>query len=335
MQHKNSTNGTSNRHWEIHPKVDSFTFERFAGCMADIAESVKVVNERCFQRRLTIHSFDKAARDVSVAIRKVLLDGGGYLFKECVEPRLHPLRDPKRRRRKGLRPDVLVEKHGGMSIDYTVGESEDQKTFTAPAYEHRTVVNPLYGLLRMGKEQYRLDDPFDLSAEPIKYGRWLNLQVLQVGDAVLSAERILQLLANYEGAHVESNQMTRFNASGPIDVKLPDRKDELYRKGTWITFGGVSYLHIFALLVGVYLVNMTKETLKRCPEETSKRLHIAHLSESILQSPSRIASPTLDLKKGFNMGMVFHNTGDPNNPIELVGDLKNPGITTIQVPGWK
>ena len=129
-----------------------------------------------------------------------------------------------------------------MSIDYTLGESEEHRTYDAPAYKHRTVVNPLYGLRRVGKEQYQLDDPFDLSRQPIKYGQWMHIKVLQVGDAVLSAERILQLLANYEGAHVESNQMTRLNASSPFDMKLPDRKDDFYRKGTWITFGGVSYL---------------------------------------------------------------------------------------------
>ena len=108
-----------------------------------------------------------------------------------------------------------------MSIGYTLGESEEQRTYDAPAYEHRTVVNPLYGLRRIGKEQYQMDDPFDLSRQPIKYGQWMNIKVLQVGDTVLSAERILQLLANYEGAHVESNQMTRLNASSPVDMKLP------------------------------------------------------------------------------------------------------------------
>ena len=227
---------------------------------------------------------------------------------------------------------MLVERIGGMSVGYTVGDSDEQKTFEAPAYEHRTVVNPLYGLRRTGKEQYQLDDPFDWAGQPLKYGRWMNLKVLQVGDAVLTAERILQLLANYEGAHVETDEMTRNNASLPVDVKLPDDRDELYRKGSWVTFGGVSYLHIFALLVGVYLVNMTRETLMRFPEETKKRFHIAHLLDSILQSPSRIASPTLLLNKGFNTGMVFQSTGDS---FELVGDYGNPGMTKIQIPGWE
>ena len=324
-------NRNLNRHWEIQSELDGFVFERFAVCLADIAESVRVVNEMCLQGQFKVHSFDRAARDISVAIRKVMLDGGGYLFKTCVHPTLHPLKDPKRRPKKGLRPDFLVEKIGGMSIGYTVGESEEERTFAVPAYEHRTVVNPLYGLRRTGKEQYQLDDPFDFSLQPIRYGRWMNFKVLQVGDAVLSAERILQLLANYEGAHVESNQLTRLNASSPVDMKLPDHKDELYRKGTWIAFGGVSYLHIFTLLVGIYLVNMMKETLMRVPVDTVKRLHITHLLDPILESPSRIATPRLLLKKGFNMGMVLQSTGDS---FELVGNHEKPGITTIQIPGW-
>ena len=103
----------------------------------------------------------------------------------------------------------------------------------------------------------------------------------------------------------------------------------MYRKGTWITFGGVSYLHIFTLLVGIYLVNMMKETLKRVPEETGNRLRITQMPGSIMQGPSRIATPGLLLKKGFGMGMVFQSTGDS---FELVGNHEKPGITTIQIP---
>ena len=226
--------------------MESFTFELFTECMADIAESVAIINEICLQGQLDTPSFRRAARNVSVAIRKVMFDGGGNLFKDCVEPCLHPLKDPRRRPKKGLGSDVLVERIEGMAINYTVGESKEQKTFTGPAYEHRTLVNPLYGLRRVGKEQYQLDDPFDLAAQPMKYSRWMNLKVLQVGDAVLSAERVLRLLANYEGAHINSNEMTRFNASSPIDITLPDRTDELYRKGTWVTFGGCPTAYLYA-----------------------------------------------------------------------------------------
>ena len=220
-------NENPNRSWAIQPEVDRFVFERFAECMADIAEHVRLINEMCVQGQLNTHSFiNRGARDISVAIRKVMLDGNGYLFKECVEPLLHPLKDPKGRPRKGLSGDVLVERLGGMAIEYTEGESQEQRTFRAPAYEHRTVVNPLYGLRRVGKEQYQLDDLFDLSGQPLKFSRWNQTKVLQVEDAVLTSERILQLLVTYEGAHVKTNELIRNNASTPVDIKLPDHKDD-------------------------------------------------------------------------------------------------------------
>ena len=320
--------------WKIQPNVDSFTFGQFTECIADIAESLTTVHEICLQGRPKSPSLNRAARNISVAIRKVMLDGGSYLLKESVEPRLHPLKGPKTGRRRGLRPDVLVERLEGMSINYTVGESEDEKTFAAPAYEHRTVVYPLYGLRRSGKEKYRLDDPFDMSAQPMKYGRWLNLRVLQIGDDVLNAERILQLLVNYEGAHAESNELTQLNASLPIDIRLPKLKDELYRRGIWITFGGVSYLHLFSLFVGVYLVNMMRSTFQRYSEMISDRFGITHQLESVSQSPLRIEAPTLALKKQFSTGVVVQDAGNSKNGFELVGDYGKPGLTTIQIPGW-
>ena len=328
MQHNTPMQGNLNRRWVIQSDVSKFIFERFAECMADIGEHVRVINEMCVQGQLNAYSFNRGARDISVAIRKVMLDGNGYLFKECVEPLLHPLKDPKSRPRKGLRGDVLVERLGGMALHYTEGESQEQKAFRVPGYEHRTVVNPLYGLRRTGKEQYQLEDPFDLSRQPMKYSHWMKTKVLQVGEDVLTSERILQLLANYEGAHAETNEMTRLNASLPVDVTLPKRpkrEDELYRRGIWVTFGGVSYLHIFTLLVGVYLVNMTKETLKQIPEDTMKRFHITHLLNSILRSPLRIKSPTLRLEKAFNTGVVLQSNNDVDRPFELVGDYDKPG----------
>ena len=90
MQHRTSVNRNLNRHWEIQPKVDSFTLQMFAEYMANIAEYVKLINEMYLKEQLKIHSFKKAARDTSIVIRKVMLQDGGYPFKACVEPRLHP-----------------------------------------------------------------------------------------------------------------------------------------------------------------------------------------------------------------------------------------------------
>ena len=55
VQHNNSMNGKSNRRWEIRSGVDSFTFELFAECMADIADSVKQINALCREGQLETH----------------------------------------------------------------------------------------------------------------------------------------------------------------------------------------------------------------------------------------------------------------------------------------
>lgn len=146
--------GNQNHSWNIQSLIDSYTFEKFVECVADIAEAMKLIDEEFRQGQLQTHSFNRACRNVSVAFRKLMLDRNGYLFKENVEPLLHPMKDPKRRPKKGLSPDVLVENIGGMTIRCTVGESEEERTSSAPGYEHRTVVNPLHGLLRTGKKQY-------------------------------------------------------------------------------------------------------------------------------------------------------------------------------------
>lgn len=162
----------------------------------------------------------------------------------------------------------------------------------------------------------------------MKFSRWMNMKVLQVDDAVLSAERVLRLLANYEGAHIELNEMTLDNSSTPVNARLADNNDELYRRGNWVTFGGVSYFQIFTLLVGVYLVNTTRETLRRLSEDPAVR----PLWLSVLRSPSRIASPTLLLHKNFSMGMVFQTIREG---FEIVGNPEKPGTTLIQTRGWR
>ena len=323
--------GIPNRPWTIEPEADSFTFELFAQCIADMAEAVRKINRLCLAKTATKYSFQKAARDMSVAIRKVLLDHNGRLFRNCVKPKLHTLRRPSRR----LEPDVLIERIEGMSIGFTVGDSDVERTQDFPPYEHRTVVKPLYGLIRTGKEQYQLDDMFDSSRKPLKYGRWSKLEVLQVGDTVLTTERLLRLEADKEGAHVELNPMTRLNMSSPVNVSIPGDNFELYRKGIWVKFGGISYVQIFTLLLGVYLVKMMQATLLCIPEKLKNHRQIAYYSNEILKSPSHMLSPPLRLEKEFNIGQVFHSTGNPGEPLMLAGQVqKKVGNTTIQIPGW-
>ena len=279
------------------------------------------------------YPFSKAARDMSVGIRKILFDNGGQLFKLCVVPRLHPMK----RLKHGPALDVLVDRHEGMKIGYSVGDADATQTYSVPPYEHQTIVGPLYGLRKVQSKVYRVVNPFDLFATPITLGRWANIQVLQVGDTVMKAEEILRCLVVKEGAHVEIDEMKRHSMPAPVDVGLPTttkktRYDEKYRKLNWVLFGGLSYAHIFTLHVGTYLLRMTKVTLKsgRLRDLTSPRS--SEFQGVIARAPSRMRLPDLVLSKDPGIGAVLRVTKDPADPFETVGDYSRPGRTCVSVP---
>ena len=86
------------------------------------------------------------------------------------------------------------------------------------------------GLRRIGEKQYLLEDPFDWTASPVKDATWLNRKVLQIDDTILSAEQLLRMMVNREGAHSDRDDMTQLSISAPVKISLPDAGDEAYSR---------------------------------------------------------------------------------------------------------
>ena len=103
---------------------------------------------------------------------------------------------------------MLIERLGDISNSFPVVDSEAERRQSFPPYEHRTVVKPLYGLQRTGREQFQLGEELNQSRPPLKYGGWSKLKVLQVDDTILSTEDVFRLAADKEGTHVELDSMT-------------------------------------------------------------------------------------------------------------------------------
>ena len=102
------------------------------------------------------------------------------------------------------------------------------------------------GLRRIGEKQYLLEDPFDWTASPVKDATWLNRKVLQIDDTVLSAEQLLRMMVNREGAHSDRDDMTQLSISAPVKISLPDAGDEAYGRANTLRFSRLSYIQIFA-----------------------------------------------------------------------------------------
>ena len=316
-------------HWEISKMAGSHELNLTAECIADIAECLIRINELSTSGRLVAPSFQRQIRFMSIPVRKLILSGDGPLLRRCLVPRFHPLKMPV-----GHESDVLTERIGRMEIGFTVGDSPEERRASFPTeHTHKTVVKPLYGLRRIGEKKYLFEDPFDWTATPVKEARWLNSKVVQIHDTVLSAEELLRMMANREGAHSDRNELTRLGLTSPVNISLPDAGDEAYRKANTIKLSRLSYVQIFTYLVGIYLVNMMKASLRHIPAEIARNGVSPATERSIISAPSEPLRHILDLEKDYGMGAIFDSTGDPDHPFELVGDYETATRTLIQIPG--
>ena len=232
-------------HWIICATADRYTLHLVAERIADIAEAVTQTNLSLQEGRLTTSSFQRACRRISVSIRQLILSGDNQLLWRCFVPRLHEMLKP----RGTALADRLTQWMGNQSIGLAIERSLDTEQFAFTTdHTTETLVHPLYGLRRTAERDYRLDELVEWSIAPIRYGQWLNTKVLQVDTTIITAEELLNMMVNREGAHSELNEMVRLNAGGPIDIKIGDAKDEKYRKANVINFSGISYIQIFTFL---------------------------------------------------------------------------------------
>ena len=216
----------------------------------------------------------------------------------------------------------------------TEGSPETGRFAYGTEHTTETVVNPLYGLRRTGDREYALNELVDWSVPPIRYGPWLKTKSLQIDSTTVTAEDLLNMMVNREGAHSELNELGRMNAGGPLDIKSGDAKDEKYRKANVINFSGISYIQIFTFLVGHYLARMMKNTLRHIPEDLTKGNTAPDVWQTIMETPTELASMRLSLERPYAMGAVYRANGDAENPLELIGDYTKPSETLVQIPGW-
>ena len=235
--------------------------------------------------------------------------------------------------------DKLTQWVGNQTLTFQTSGSIDTDEFTFPT-EHttETLVKPLYGLSRTGEFLYRLEELVDWSVAPIRYGPWLKTKVLQVDATVITAEELLNMMVNREGAHTELNEMARVNYGGPTDISIGDAAADKYRKANIINFSGISYIQIFTFLVGHYLAKMMKSTLSHIPEELTGPNVTSDVWRIIMDTPERVAHFKLHLDREYAMGAVYETTRDPADPMylvmKLVGNYEDPSQTLVKIPGW-
>ncbi len=302
--------------WQIRPDVHPNTVLTLLECVTEIASALEEFGQIARKQTPSGTLMLAKTRQVSVALRKILLDGNGSLVKRCIgNSEMHPMKAP---------PEDARALQGTQSFQGQefVGSFADgsSSTLKIPAFEYIVSVHPLYGINHESESRSVLTSPFDIAAKTVKFSKWMNTKLLEVNGMQFDTRSILHLMAVNEGAHTNE----RLPFIGPV---LPDEDNNArYSAIDGIKFGVFSYMQFFTLFTGLYLVNRVKETLGSVASTDSdprakEMCQLIHLypRDFPLHMNSSVSITTNPL-------YVLGKRG------ELVGDYSRGISTTMRIP---
>ena len=237
--------------WQIRQGVHQITVLTLLECLVEIAYALEEFGQIARQHTTSGTLWLAKTRQISVALRKVLLDGSGSMLKRCIEnPEMHPMKAPA----DGAK--TLTATQSFKELEYELNFADgSSSTVKIPAHDHVVSIHPLFGIRHESETTSVLTTPFDFTARTVKFSKWMNAKILEVNSMQYDTRSVLHLMAVKEGAHTNE----RLPMMGPV---LPDEdSDARYSAIDGIKFGVFSYMQYFSLFVGLYLVIRIREAL--------------------------------------------------------------------------
>ena len=248
-------------------------------CIIDIIDAANELKD-ADETNAGVRSISTARR-MSIPLRKLLLDGNGYLFQDCLDsPRLHPLKHPTPEER----TITFVQKFKRPAITFGWADGR-QETIEIPEYEQRTTIHPLYGLRHCDGQEFVVKMPFDYDAAPVKFKAWMNAKVLQIDSIDFSAKDLLREVANNEGAHIDGVKLSLPDAIG---VSFDNQKNTRYKAVNSVKFGPLSYAQLFCIWTGIYVADSAKSLIDHLPFDEGTSTAMADISRKIAAGPREI-----------------------------------------------
>ena len=303
--------------WQIRQSAHPISVMALLECLAEIAYALEEFGQIARQHTSSGTLLLAKTRQISVALRKTLLDGNGAVLKRCIEnPEMHPLKAPADDAKTFRATRSFKEQQ--FVLNYADGSSS---TLKIPVHDYVVSVHPLFGITHESETRTVLTTPFDLSAKTVKFSKWMNTKILEVNGMQFDTRSVLHLMAVNEGAHTNE----RLPMMGPV---LPDENnDARYSAIDGIKFGVFSYMQFFSLLTGLYLAGRSREAfVPGALASTDPR------AEEMCQLIHRYPR---DFPLAMNSAVSI-----ATNPLyvlgkkdELVGDYSQGISTTMRIPG--
>ncbi len=265
--------------WTFRKGVSTEVVFNYLRCIEDIIDALTDLKD-ADEHNARWKAISSIGR-ISVSLRKLVLDGNGHLFKRCfADPNFHPLKRPS----PNERPTTFVQnfKTPPITLKFANGR---ETAIEVPEYQQRTTIYPLYGTRHDGAQNFSMEMPFDYDTHPIKFKKWMNMKVLQIGDMMFAAKDLLREVVNNEGAHIgDSVKLTLPDAN---NWALDNHKNNKYKVVSAVKFGGLSYAQNFTLWTGLYISHRSKTLIDLLPLDKDAKA-VAEICKKIEEGPKTL-----------------------------------------------
>lgn len=194
-------------------------------------------------------------RQISVPLRKLILDDEGALLKKAIDSPTFPPLGGKKGRYRCLTMSWRSERRE-CEFGYADGKRE---TVVVPETKHEIEIGRLYGIDFLEDGWCAIHSPFDLMARPIPMDACLGAQALQVNSVSYTVKDALRLVADYEGAH--ANELPAWVAVGVNPEDIDRGRNMKYSLVNAVYFGCLSYPHVVAFYTALYLTERMRQLI--------------------------------------------------------------------------
>ena len=247
--------------WNWNAQVHPMTVNTMLECVTELATAAQRLPTATWQsdESTALFLLRTAVRQMSVPIRKLCLDGERNLLQRVVsDPQFLSVGGEKGKYSKAIMK-WRTQRHE-WALWFEGGRREQ---VIVPESEHQIQIGRLYGIEYREDGWCQIRSPFDGSGDPISMDMWLATKILQVNSIRYTVRDALKLVADFEGAHLNSDQLPAFVSVGFRPDEMDRGARKRYRMANCVYFGCLSYIQLVVIYSGLHIIRMMQELVSR------------------------------------------------------------------------
>lgn len=248
--------------WSWNEKAHPMTLDAMLKCVSELATAAQGLPTatKKSDESTALLLLQTAVRQISVPLRKLLLDNDGGLLRRTIgKPVFLPPGGKKGKFSKAIMT-WRTQRHE-LTLGYEGGRREE---VIVPESEHEIEIGRLYGIEFQENGWCQIGSPFDRTGSAIDMDAWLATKILQVNSVGYTVRDALKLVADFEGAHTNDG-LPAFVAVGVKPDDFDKGASKRYRMANCVHFGCLSYIHLVVVFAGLYIIRTMQGLIQERP----------------------------------------------------------------------